>query len=235
MMRYRCALMTWLFLLLGMASAFGEPRGWLGVGIQEVSEELSWDLTARFGPLEGNGVFVVEVIPDAPAQAAGFRGGDVIIQVTGRRIWNVKELQRLIRGLPVGREVEVVVLRGRFRLPLRVRIGVMPERVANSLAGEHYGFIVRTPDAVTASGRETLRVASVEQGSVAEVAGVRPGDIILEMNGRPVWTLQEYAEVLIRLEPGQPLRLLIEREEKRHMAIFDPAASGRIQGSRLKR
>jgi serine protease Do len=227
--------MVWLVLLLGAAFAFGEPRGWLGVGIQEVSEELSWDLTARFGPLEGNGVLVVEVIPDTPAQISGLRGGDVIIQVAGRRIWGVKELQRLIRSLPVGREVEVVVLRSRSRLPLRVRTGVMPERVAHGLAGEHYGFIVRTPDAPTTPGRETLRVVSVERGSVAEAAGVQPGDIIREMNGRPVLTLQEYAEVLTRRGPDQPLRLLIERQEKRHIAIFDPAASGRIQGPSLKR
>ena len=230
---YRCALTTWLFLLLGAAFAFGGPRGWLGVGIQEVSEELSWDLTARFGPLEGNGVLVVEVIPDSPAQTSGFRGGDVIIQVVGRRIWDVKGLQRLIRSLPIGKEVEVVVLRSRFRLPLRVHIGVMPEQVAYSLGGEHYGVIVRTADPAATPERETLRVVSVEQGSVAEAAGIRPGDIIREMNGRPVLTLQEYAGVLTRLGPDQPLQLLIERQEKRHVIIFNPAASGRIQGPRL--
>lgn len=235
MMQYRWALIIGFSLLLGTAFASGEPRGWLGVGIQELSEELSWDLTARFGSLEGDGVLVVEVIADTPAQAAGFRGGDVIIQVAGRRIWGVKELQHLIRRLPIGKEVEAVVLRGRSRLPLRVRIGPMPERVAQSLAGEPYGFVVRTGEPPTALGRETLRVASVERGSGAEAAGLQPGDIILEVNDRPASSLQDYAGALARLGPDQPLRLLIERREKRQTLILDPATSARTQGPGLKR
>ena len=69
MMSHRWALMTCAFFAFCTAMACAESWGWLGVGIQAVSEELSWELTARFGPLEGNGVQVVEVFPHGAARA----------------------------------------------------------------------------------------------------------------------------------------------------------------------
>ncbi|MFQ5882079.1 MAG: PDZ domain-containing protein [Candidatus Methylomirabilales bacterium] len=222
----QCALITLGFLVVLAAFAFAQPWGWLGVGIQEISEELSWEITARFGPLEGHGVLVAEVLPATPALAAGFQVGDVIAQVAGRRIWDVKGLQRLTRGLPIGEQMEVVVLRGRSRLTLRARIGTMPDSIAQRFAGERYGLTVRSFSTTSREERGVLKVVAVEAGSPAETAGIKAGDVILKVDGYPVSILQEYAEILSRKEAGRPLRILLERQEKRRLVVLDPRRPG---------
>jgi serine protease Do len=205
-------------------AAPAEPWGWLGVGIQTVAEELSWQLVARFGPLEGNGVQVVDVLPDGPARAAGFHGADVIVQVAGRRVWDVKGLQRLVRTLPIGMVVEVIVLREQERIVLHPQIAPMPQDVARGLAGERYGLVLRTSPATATE--EILLVTAVEAGSSAEAAGIRPGDVVVEVQGRQVRHLRDYAEIVLHLDGSRPLRVVVHRGEQRLPVILDPVVPG---------
>ena len=115
-----------LFCLLpASALADGLPEmGWLGISIAEVGEELADRLASAFGPATGNGVQVVEVLKSGPAESARLARGDVIVQVDTQPIWDVRQLQRLIRSRPIGGRLSLTVLRGAARLTLPVVVPV---------------------------------------------------------------------------------------------------------------
>ena len=208
------------------ANALRTPEyGWLGIGIRDVGEDLSYDLSVKFGVLEGTGVLVAEALPDGPAEKVGLKSGDVIIQVGSQRIWEVKDLQRVVRHMAVGDEVALVILRNGDRLSVPIRVARMPQEAADGLAAEPFGLIVRGFDAALAErlglGQQGgIRVVVVERGSPAERAGLQPGDLLLSVDGRDLVTASDYAaafrksvgSVTLRLlRSGNPLTATLER------------------------
>lgn len=196
------------------ANALRTPEyGWLGIGIRDVGEDLSYDLSATFGVLEGNGVLVAEALPDGPAEKAGLKPGDVIVQVGSQRVWEVKDLQRVVRHMAVGDEVTLAILRDGDRLTVPIRVALMPQEAADGLAAEPFGLIVRGFDAALAErlglGRQGgIRVVVVERGSPAERAGLQPGDLLLSVDGRDVVSAADYATAFRQATGPLTLRVL---------------------------
>ncbi len=211
-------------LLAGIGLAFGllaalPPRapaaemGWLGISISDVGEDLAERLGGIFGPAAGNGVQVVDVLPGGPAESA-LQRGDVIVQVDKQPIWEVRQLQRIIRATPAKRELALVVLRGSRRLTVPVSVGAMPAEARAQLAGERFGFLIRErgePLRSDGGGGFPLVVAFVEPDSAAGRADLKPMDRILEANGRKVATFREFEQAV--LEAGQSLSLLVQRRD----------------------
>jgi serine protease Do len=96
-------------------------RGWLGVGIQPLTLELA----KSFG-LSGEGVLVNQVMPKSPAEAAGIKVGDVILEIAGKSVKDSRELQRVIAEAEVGKPVELKILREKAQHSVSVRVGEMP-------------------------------------------------------------------------------------------------------------
>jgi len=196
------------------ANALRTPEyGWLGIGIRDVAEDLSYDISAKFGVLEGNGVLVVEALEGGPAQEAGLKGGDVIVQVGPQRVWEVKDLQRIVRQMAVEDEVILAILRDGDRLTLPIRVARMPQEAADGLAAGSLGLIVRGLDAAVAERagldrRGGIRVVVIERRSPAERAGLQPGDLILSVNGRDVLSPADYAAAFRESTGGMTLRVL---------------------------
>ncbi|MFB3817550.1 MAG: PDZ domain-containing protein [Candidatus Methylomirabilales bacterium] len=187
--------------------------GWLGISIAEVSEDLAERLGGIFGPAVGNGVHVMDVLKGGPAEGA-LQRGDVIVRVDAQPIWEVRQLQRIIRARPVRRPVTLGVLRGSRQLAIPVTIGPMPADSRAQLAGERFGLLVRLREERAEGGPAApagVVVAFVEPESAAARADVKPMDRILEANGRPVPSLEEFEEAL--LGAGRSLTLLVERRE----------------------
>lgn len=196
----------------------GEAFGWLGIRIGEVGEDLADDLAQRFGPAAGLGVLVVEILKGGPAEASHLRRGDVVVELNGQPIWDVRQLQRAIRASPIGSRADLTVMRARERVHVRTPIGAMPEEAAASIAGEPFGFLVqevepqdmgrlRLPDG------ERIMVALVEAGSLAARAGVHVRDVILQVDGAPVASLQEFRESIRSASArGTGLDLLVRRD-----------------------
>src|SRR5213594_3529290 len=109
-------------------------RGWLGVVIQDVTDELA----SSFGVREREGVLVADVMKGGPAETAGLRAGDVVVEVNGVRVREVPDLQRRVAGLAPGERVRIVVVRDGARQPATVTIGEMPseEPTVRAQAGE---------------------------------------------------------------------------------------------------
>jgi S1-C subfamily serine protease len=188
--------------------------GWLGVSISDVSEDLAERLGAAFGPAAGIGVVIVEVLKDGPAEAARLARGDVIVRVDAQPVWEVRQLQRLIRSLPINRPVSLTILRGASRTTLPVTLGAMPLSARAQLAGERFGFVVRETDAASAgraSGEARVVVAFVDPDSPAARAGLQPLDTIIRSNDQPVRNLEEFAQAIWRA-PGRTV-LIVERRD----------------------
>jgi serine protease Do len=192
-------------------------RGWLGVVIQGISPELAEEFELE----EQKGALVSRVLPDGPADAAGMKRGDVIVEFDKTAIDEWKDLPRVVAATPVDKPVSVVVIRKGESKTLRVKVGELEEPVLASGEGQKQGpgvFGLRvqnlTPDLAEQLGVEKdagVVVTDVEPGSPAEDSGLRRGDVIVEVDREEVGNVRELRE---RLEDAdKSVLMLIRRGE----------------------
>jgi S1-C subfamily serine protease len=160
-------------------------------------------LATTFGPDAGTGVLVAEVMKGGPSEQAGLRRGDVIVKLGPQPIWDVRQLQRAVRSSPINQRVMITVLRDSSRITLPVTIGAMPAPARAQLAGEPFGFLVREEDLGEArrpahNSPARIFVAFVNPGSPAAQAGLRPQDVILEVNTLSVQGLEDFDRAMRR-------------------------------------
>lgn len=227
----------WLLLLaILLLPVEGEAAGWgwMGVRIRDLSEQEMEEISTRHGIREGYGALIVEVLPETPAARSGLRTGDLVVAFKDGPVVDTRSLQRLVGGTPAGEEVPLTVLRGaEGRRRLRIRLGSMPPEVVAERVAVEFGFQMReaSPDAeVGARLVSPPTVAVVLRGSRAEQGGLKIGDLIVEINGRPVLSRQAVREALVDATLDQPLRLAVRREGERFVLTLEPAtprSSGR--------
>ena len=191
-------------------------RGWLGVAFQKMTPLLAESL----GVGASRGALVAEVLPNTPAQQGGLKAGDVIVEFNENPIEESGDLPMIVARTPVGKEVGVKVLRDGDERTLTVRIGQLDEDEAVAAAEQDsdLGLTVRelTPDNaknLSLKRTEGIVVTAVKPGSPADEAGLRQGDVILEVNRTPVATLAAYNRALQQVEKGQNALLLVQRGE----------------------
>ncbi len=197
-------------------------RAWLGVYIQDLTPQLA----AQFGVEPGSGVLVSDVIPGSPAEKAGIQRGDIITAVDGKSVHNTNELQLEIMYRRPGDRVTVELLREGKELTVQVELGIRPtqEELARMTPGEgpqqeeYFGMVLRelTPELArqyrVPAGVEGLLVVSVRDGSRADWAGVAKGDVIIEVNRKPVRSLAEWKEIIESLPSDADILLTVVRE-----------------------
>jgi Do/DeqQ family serine protease len=191
-------------------------RGWLGIVIQDVTDELA----TTFGVRERQGVLVADVMKGGPADGGGVRAGDVVVEFGGVRIREVPDLQRRVANIAPGQAVKLTVVRDSKPVPLTVTVGEMPAEDATPVAVEPRldGFGMRT-EPLSADLAERLRVSysrgvvvvDVTAGGSADAAGLRRGDIILEAARQPVSDPAELRRALAALAPGDSALLYVHR------------------------
>jgi serine protease Do len=176
-------------------------RGFLGVTLQEMTR----DLREALGVEEGGGVLVADVAQGSPGALAGLQSGDVVTQINGKPVESVGRLRNAVASAGAGKGVELTVLRDKKRIRLNAVLGTLPsEEGANeasptpSPAAPDVGGLVL--GALTPEVREQLGlgkevsgvvVMRVAPGSKVANAQIRRGDVILEMNRKPVRTPEE--------------------------------------------
>jgi len=194
-------------------------RGGIGVYVQKMTP----DLAKSFGLEENKGALVADVIPGSAAEAGGIRRGDVIIKFNGKDIDEMNELPRMVAATPVGKEVEVVVLREGKKVPLRLKVGELkdepPAREASEKSKAEMGMTVQdlTPEMARQLGLSDpsgVVVTAVESGSPADESGVQRGDVIREVNGQTIRKMADYQAALSKIKKGDVNRLLVKRGER---------------------
>lgn len=207
---------------------FGEVRrGWLGVRIQTVTEELAGELDL---PPPGTGAYVANVIDGGPAESAGIVQGDVIITFDDRPVADTRGLVRMVAETSVGRDVAVVVWREGDRQTVQVNLGQRdsealaaaappppdPEEVLDLPAlGLSLGAMTdeRRESFALEEGVGGVVVTEVDSGGSAEEKGLQPGDVIVEVDQERVATpneVESYVEQAREAE-RRSLTLLVYR------------------------
>jgi serine protease Do len=197
-------------------------RGYLGVVIQTLSPELA----GKFEVAENGGVLVGDILRGSPAEHAGLKRGDVIVDFDGQPVHKMQELQRLVAAIRPGTPVRLRVLRDRQEHLLTLEIGELKDLEPKAEpAGSRFGL---TLDAVTKDLvkqfnlkiDEGVVVTNVESGSVAARDGLRKGDVILEIERTPVTNIDGFKTVIGKLNASEHILLLILREERSFYTIL---------------
>lgn len=200
-------------------------RGWLGVSIQIIDDDLAESL----GLDVTGGALVTNVFADSPAEQAGFMRQDVIISFNGKTIEHVRDLPRIVAATPVGSAVSVTVVRNGKKVELSAEIGKMDEEqetvVTHLQQGKTTAGIAVSALTPELAKRHELEagqgvvITEIDPESTAAKADLRPGDIILEINGQSVGSPKEYKKALVGQEGKKPL-LLIKRGARVHYTTF---------------
>jgi serine protease Do len=200
-------------------------RGWLGVSIQVVDENLAESL----GLDAAGGALITEVFSDSPAEKAGFMRQDVIVAFNGKSIDHVRDLPRIVAATPVGKKVTVTVIRNGKKIKLYAVVSKMDEEqetVATHLQKGKSTFGVSvsplTPDLAERNDLENgqgVVVTSIDPESTAAEANLRQGDIILEINRKPIRSPKDFRKVLTEQQGKKPL-LLIKRGGQLYYTTF---------------
>jgi serine protease Do len=196
-------------------------RGWLGVTIQPLSPELA----KAFGVTQQEGALVSSVAEGSPAAQAGVRHGDVIVEYDGQKVGRTPELPRMVAATPVGKKVTMKVLRDGKEMSLPLTVARLMEKEEAAVASAtpdaakrgRLGVVVEPLTPETARGRGAadkhgVIVKSVQEGSPAELAGIRSGDVITEVNRQPLKSVEDLRKAVDQHQAGSTLLLLVTRD-----------------------
>jgi serine protease Do len=191
-------------------------RGYLGVLIQKVTPELAESL----GMEKSQGALVANVSKDGPADKSGVKVGDVIVEFDGKEIKDSGELPIIVARTPIDKKVRMKVLRDKKDLTLNVAVGELKDEevVASAPEKGEMGLTVQrlTPQIAESLGLEKadgIVVSAVEPGSAADEAGIRRGDVIVEIDRKPIRNLDEYKKSIATVRKGKGVLFLVRRGE----------------------
>lgn len=202
-------------------------RGWLGVHIQTVTDEIAETL----GLEEAKGALVASVIKDGPAEAAEIKAGDVILEFDGKDVTLMRRLPRIVAETPVGSTVDVVLWRDNRRMSVKVTVGELEageaQMVARGEGGSGSGSeqkiaplgltVAALDDALRqrfdlSADAKGVVVVAVDDGGPAAEKGIRPGDLVVEVSQEDATSPGKVAELVesARQSGRKSVLLLIE-------------------------
>jgi serine protease Do len=185
-------------------------RGYLGVGILDVDEEIRKELHLK----EARGVKVTRIYPDAPGDKGGLKPNDVIVTIAGKVIKDGRSLQMVVAGLPVGKPTDVEIIRAGKPQVLRVTVDEQPKTFGamkpaevprpgrGALVIDKVGLTAAdlTPELAEVLGyAESTRgvlVTQIARNGLAHLAGLQPGKIVVSVNSKPVTTARALSDAI---------------------------------------
>ena len=203
-------------------------RGWLGVRIQTVTDDLAESL----GLDRAYGALIASTLPGGPAEASGIKAGDIILEFNGSEVTEMRKLPRLVAESEVSKPVNVVIWRNEKKLNIKVTIAEMKEENAQRLSESEIipddpreDFIKELGIKVSSLTNEIrlrqnipneiqgLLITNVGQNTDAERKGLRPGDIIQEANQLSVKSIKDLLKIIKATKGNRKgILLLINRQ-----------------------
>jgi serine protease Do len=190
-------------------------RSWIGVMIQDITPELK----AKLGLSTDEGALVSDVVSGGPAEKAGIKRGDVILQFDGKTIRSSRDLPFVVASTTIGNTVTAEVMRDNQRMNLQIKTEELKEEAEAAPPGEAHpqlGMEVQeiTPEMAknySLSRTSGVIIVQVESGSPAEEAGLSPGDIIVEIDKKQIKSTKTLNRLLAGVKEGDTILFLIDR------------------------
>ncbi|HXU93516.1 MAG TPA: Do family serine endopeptidase [Gallionella sp.] len=202
-------------------------RGMLGVSIQDVTKELA----EQFRLSTSKGAIISQVNKDSPAEKGGLKAGDVIVRFNGRGVGDSAQLRNMVAASEPGSKASIVVVRNGKEETLTVTIGKMASEAFVSVRPTpsaesqltRLGLTVQTltPDLARQFDLEEnqgVLITGVEDGSLAAMSNLQPGDLIVEADRKPVASVEELRSILAK--DRDQILLLIKRKSGSIFLVF---------------
>lgn len=192
-------------------------RGWLGVSVQDITEDIAANLKLK----NGKGALVSHVFEGDPADVAGIKTGDIIIEIAKKKIEDTHELLRIVATLKVGEKTRVRVIRDGKEKVFEVIIGERKgekEIASKGKTGDLYGMSVQeiTPEITQHLGlseKAGVIITQVREGSPADDAGLKSQDIIVQVNKVKILSMKDFMREINKEPQGTTILLLVKRGE----------------------
>lgn len=202
-------------------------RGYLGVYLQEISEDLkdAMDLPS----LEG--VLISEVVDNTPASRAGLKGGDVILEFDGKKIEDMASFRIMVASTDVGKQVRMKVLRDGKERTLKVTLGEMPETIsaAPEAPEQEYELGLRVVDVddqraqrFEPKATKGVIVIDIRPDSPAAKAGFDVGDVIMGIGNKSISNIDDYRDAIEGLKEDKPVIFHLQRGERKLYVAVTP-------------
>ena len=205
-------------------------RGWLGVLIQEVNR----DLAESFGLKRPRGALVAEVMVGSPAEKAGLQAGDIVLEYEGEDVTLSSDLPPMVGRTPVGETATMEVMREGRQITLDVEIGKLPEEGSEQASAPASGNnspsaapLGMTVEPLPAELQESLGVSGgvlvtdVARGPALD-AGIRPRDVITELNRRKVTSVEDFREAVSSLPDDSAVSVRVVRQGRATYLVMKP-------------
>jgi serine protease Do len=214
-------------------------RGWLGVAVQSITPTIAKSL--GLDPDQPKGALVASVTPNSPAAKAGIKQGDVILSANGHPIKTVHELPRLVAATPIGQKLDLTIRRNGKDMTVAATIAEMKENQEQVTANLGTGSEEKATglglqlSAIDPALRrryhipkevEGVVVTNVASDSSAATAGIEPGDVIVQVDQKPVKTPQQAAEELRQAAANGNILLMLNRQGKSQFVGLSAEATG---------
>lgn len=196
-------------------------RGWLGVGIQNITE----DLAKSFGFSSTEGALVGHIAPGGPADQAKVRQGDIITHLNGERIENINHLRNAIAATKPGTAVDLKIFRHGDTRDVRITLGELPAELTKAItpspeeekAGEDIGMQLENLSPETArqlgvSPETGVLIRGIRPGSLAAASEFQPGDIIRTIDGKQVRNISDFRKLMTKAALKKGLLVVVENQ-----------------------
>ena len=185
-------------------------RGWLGVSIQDLTPVMA----NKFGVKSTHGALVADVLADSPAQKAGLKSGDIITAVDDQPVKSAADLEEIITSKPAGKAVDLTIIRSKKQIHVEVTLGERPseEKIygksgltpSSTTAVKKFGITVGPITEAIAQrlglqSTQGVVIIKVDPGSRADWAGLEPDDVILEIDMRPISSVDDWNAIVSKM------------------------------------
>ncbi len=209
-------------------------HGYLGISMNDVTPANA----SFFNLKDASGAIVAQVSPDSPASSAGLKNGDVITELNGHKIVDGSALQVAVSQDHPGETIQLGIIRNGQPMQVSVKVGEYHKpatQVASNEPGQgggNTGKLGLAVDDLNQDARQEINassdvhgavVAQVRPGSPAEDAGLQPGDVVVEVNRKPVASAEQFATAVHATPAGKDILLLVWSKGNNSYRVVHPA------------
>ena len=206
-------------------------RGWLGLSIQPLTDEMA----KSFGFDSTEGVLIGDVLPEGPAQKAGLKRGDIVTKFDGKKVKDMVEFRTAVAETEPGSKVRIEVYRDGKTKTVKVEVGTQPKGALSAMRGspeKEKGTLDDLGISVANAGPDSLRglglpedlkgvlVTQVEQMGTGARAGLRVGDVIVDVQGVSTPDVSTFREQIAKQDLKKGIHLLVQTGEARHYVLL---------------